>query len=230
MHPQLKTSLLPVDLGEIPHLVKIHQAAFESDRFSNLMLLGRDPDAFKGLLLKSIETWMEDPNAQLIKAVAEDGDIVGYACWVTEDAPEVKQPTTKPESGLDTAVEQRKLLPQDLGKLMRKDLVARKRELLGNERHMVLQALITDPQWQKMGVGARLVQWGTSKADVEGLSCWAHASPSGYGVYLRAGFEDLGMSEYDLDQYLPENEQGKSEWGVYTFRYMVRRYETGKVQ
>lgn len=230
MHPELKISLLPVDLGDIPQLVKIHQAAFESDRFSNLMLLGRDPDAFRSLLLKSIETWMADPNAQLIKAVAEDGDIVGYACWVTEDAPEVKQPATKPDSGPDTVDEQRKLLPQDLGRLMRKDLVARKRELMGNERHMVLQALITDPQWQKMCVGARLVQWGTSKADVEGLSCWAHASPSGYGVYLRAGFEELGMSEYDLDQYLLENEQGNSKWGVYTFRYMIRRYETGKVK
>lgn len=225
MQPQLEISLLPVASSDIPSLVTIHQTAFESDRFSNLMLLGRDPDAFKGLLLKSIETWMADPNAQLIKAVAENGDIVGYACWVTEDVPEVKQPTTKPEQGPSTVDEQRKLLPRDLGKLMREDLVARKRDLMGNERHMVLQALVTDPKWQKMGVGARLVQWGISKADIEGLSCWAHASPSGYGVYLRAGFEELGMSEYSLDQYLPEDEQGKSEWGVYTFRYMVRRYK-----
>lgn len=231
MHPQLEISLLPVASSDIPSLVTIHQTAFESDRFSNLMLLGRDPDAFKGLLLKSIDTWMADSNSQLIKAVAENGDIVGYACWVTEDAPEVtQQPTTKPDPIPSTVDEQHKLLPRDLGKLMREDLVARKRDLMGNERHMVLQALVTDPRWQKMGVGARLVQWGASKADVEGLSCWAHASPSGYGVYLRAGFEELGMSEYDLDQYLPENEQGKSEWGVYTFRYMVRKHEAGEAK
>ncbi|ETS80251.1 hypothetical protein PFICI_07780 [Pestalotiopsis fici W106-1] len=216
------------------------------------MLLGRDPDTFKGLLSKSIETWMSDPNAQLIKAVAtNEEDIVGYACWVTEDAaPEAKHNPTKPESVSKTVgeqqpqeitgandndsvrhaapdLQQQKPLPQDLGKLMRQDLVARKRELVGNERHLVLQALVTDPQWQNRGIGAQLVRWGTIRADVEGLACWAHASPSGFGVYLRAGFQELGSSEYALDDYLPESEQGKSQWGTYTFRYMVRRSKAG---
>ncbi|KAK9772695.1 putative N-acetyltransferase domain-containing protein [Seiridium cardinale] len=227
MHPKLEISLLPATCSDVPELLKVHVAAFQSDQFSNLMLLGRDPNEFERLLSKSIETWMSDPNAQLIKAVAKNGAIVGYACWVTEDGPDVEQDLPKPkekrdDSLQDAPVSQHKLLPKDLGKLMREDLVSRKKELIGNERHLVLQALITHPQWQGKGIGAQLVQWGTARADAEGLACWAHASPSGHGVYLSAGFEELDASDYDLDRYLPEDEQGGPKWGTYTFRYMIR--------
>lgn len=255
MPGQAEISLLPAATDDVANLLGIHLGAFESDQFSNLMLLGRDPDVFKGLIQKSIEAWMSDPKAQMTKAVAANGVIVGYACWITEDAaPEEVKPTTAPTklepvpkivdeqaqqqapgpsggsakaSAWDAPDPQPKLLPQDLGKLMRKDLMAHKNQLVGNQRHMVLQALVTDPEWQNRGIGARLVQWGTKRADAEGVACWAHASPSGYGVYLRAGFAEMGASEYELNDYLPEDERGKSAWGTYTFRYMVRKYDSG---
>ncbi|KAK6069462.1 acetyltransferase [Seiridium cupressi] len=193
MHPKLEISLHPATSNDVPELLKIHLAAFQSDQFSNLMLLSRDPNEFERLLSKSIETWMSDPNAQLIKAVAKNGAIVGYACWVTEDAPDIEQDLPKPESVRKTA-------------------------------------LITHPQWQCKGIGAQLVQWGTTRADAEGLASWAHASPSGHGVYLRAGFEELDASDYDLDRYLPEEEQGEPKWGTYTFRYMMRSRRANEVQ
>ncbi|KAK6069158.1 acetyltransferase [Seiridium cupressi] len=235
MHPKLEISLHPATSNDVPELLKIHLAAFQSDQFSNLMLLSRDPNEFERLLSKSIETWMSDPNAQLIKAVAKNGAIVGYACWVTEDAPDIEQDLPKPEKQemilfTDAPVSQHKLLPKDLGKLMREDLVSRKKKLIGNERHLVFQALITHPQWQCKGIGAQLVQWGTTRADAEGLASWAHASPSGHGVYLRAGFEELDASDYDLDRYLPEEEQGEPKWGTYTFRYMMRSRRANEVQ
>lgn len=76
----------------------------------------------------------------------------------------------------------------------------------------------------------------SATGEVLGWSCWIvkdrapeplHPSTAAVdparalgGVYTRAGFEEVGRGEYDLDEWAPEGNKGG--WGVYTFRYMVR--------
>lgn len=55
-------------------------------------------------------------------------------------------------------------------------------------------------------------------ADVERLPCWVHASPVGHHLYAKAGFQELGRSEYDLERF----DDGNGSWGQYIFRYMQR--------
>lgn len=38
--------------------------------------------------------------------------------------------------------------------------------------YMVLQALATDPEYQRRGIGSQLVRWGLEQADGEKLPCW----------------------------------------------------------
>lgn len=93
----------------------------------------------------------------------------------------------------------------------------------GTRAYLVLQALATEPAYQGRGIGSRLVQWGVERAEAQGLACWAHASPAGHSLYARAGFEELGRSDYDLAAWAPGGRAGGRGWGVYTFRYMLRR-------
>lgn len=109
-----------------------------------------------------------------------------------------------------------------LGRLMRQDVIQWEGKYLKGGKVMVLQALATDPPWQRRGVGSKLIQWGIERADVDGLPCWAHASPTSYRLYERAGFQEFGKTDYNLDEWAPGGKGGNRGWGRYTFRYMLR--------
>ncbi|KFY84573.1 hypothetical protein V500_09199 [Pseudogymnoascus sp. VKM F-4518 (FW-2643)] len=109
-----------------------------------------------------------------------------------------------------------------LGGLMGKETVKWEDKYLRGKKCLVLQALVTDPSCQGRGFGTQLIHWGTDKADAEDLQCWAHASPSGHSLYTRAGFEEVGRSDFDLAEWAPGGKGGGRGWGNYIFRYMLR--------
>ncbi|KAJ5946904.1 acetyltransferase [Penicillium verhagenii] len=99
-----------------------------------------------------------------------------------------------------------------IGRQMREDLMRWESSSMQEAQYLVLQALVTSPDYQHQGVGSQLVKWGTELATVERLSCWCHASPAGNELYLKSGFQEVGRNEYEL-----------GEFGKYIFRYMVCR-------
>ena len=124
------------------------------------------------------------------------------------------------EHGDDAGV---KTLVQLLAETMSKDSTRWENEHMGGRsRYMVLQTLATHPECQRKGVGTKLMQWGVQRADQEGLTTWIHASPASYRLYERAGFQEVGRSEYNLDDFATGGKDESKTWGVYAFRYMVR--------
>lgn len=206
------------------------------------MLLNRPVDAHQVLMKKSIDHWLVDPHAQIIKVVDADGRLVGWACWVLKedeseqsDNTEKRGPTPRQNEAEGTGNKPPKTaeknssgmsMTQDpariLGGLMHKEMVKWEEGVLKGKKYLVLQALATDPSYQGRGIGTQLIRWGADKADAEGFPCWAHASPAGYSLYTRNGFKELGKSDFNLAEWAPGGEGGGRGWGVYTFRYMMR--------
>jgi ribosomal protein S18 acetylase RimI-like enzyme len=238
-------SLVAATDSDVAALVAINAAAFKSDQFSALMLLDRDEKVHQNLMTKSVGLWMSDATASLIQAVEADGEIVGFSCWIIKDDKKTKADSSLPaaesksvsvappsrpqtESGdqqqqTDQQPNPTKTPAQVLGGLMRKDLTMYEEKHMQGTKYMILQALSTSPACQGRGIGSKLVQWGTDRADAEGLLCWIHASPASYRLYERAGFREVGRSDYDLDEWAPGGKGGNRGWGRYTFRYMVRQ-------
>ena len=54
-----------------------------------------------------------------------------------------------------------------------------------------LELLVTDRLFRGRGAATRLVKWGTSEADNEGVCCGVSASEMGARVYKRCGFTKL---------------------------------------
>jgi GNAT superfamily N-acetyltransferase len=214
---------------DVPALVDLHTAAFRSDLFSKFMLLDKPDNAHQLLMARSIHHWLEVSSAHIIKAVDNDGKIVGWACWVLKEA-ERNQPDDMegvPSSPPATTPSIQQPAPSDsasnLGGLMHREAVRWATTCLHGRKHIVLQALATHPDHQGHGIGSRLVRWITDRADTDRLPCWAHASPAGHGLYTRAGFQELGHTEFNLDEWAPGS--GKESgvfWGLYRFRYMLR--------
>ncbi|KAJ5908736.1 acetyltransferase [Penicillium taxi] len=197
---------------DIPDLVRVHTSAFKTDQFSNFMLHGREENTHERMMQKSIEIWLSDPTSKLVKAVAE-GTIVGWACWQTKDKDDQdrSEALRKPKTLTTPNNGEPKRPAQLLSSLMRSDsMIWEENSMKG--RYLVLQALATSPSFQCRGIGSQLLQWGIDIADVEKLPCWVHASPAGHNLNKKAGFQEIGSSEYDLE----------GGWGRYTFRYMQR--------
>ncbi|KAF8425262.1 acyl-CoA N-acyltransferase [Tirmania nivea] len=51
-----------------------------------------------------------------------------------------------------------------------------------------LENLCVDPDYQGLGIGGKLVDFGCAKADEEGLACTLEASQEGMRIYLKKGF------------------------------------------
>ncbi|KAJ6259691.1 hypothetical protein Dda_5329 [Drechslerella dactyloides] len=234
-------SLQQIDKSDIAELVKVHTDAFKADQFSNFMLSGKPPGAHESLMERSLNAWFSDPTYWMVKAVNDDGAIVGWACWLTKamdntekqvpsnatDTKETKGTSPPSETGPTTSsaetrdksvskpppsqAETPETPARIVGRQMRNDTMKWELDSMTENKYLVLQGLVTSPEYQCRGVGSQLINWGVERADARQLPCWCHASPAGNKLYLKAGFKELGSSEYDL-----------GEFGRYTFRYMLR--------
>jgi len=72
--------------------------------------------------------------------------------------------------------------------------------------------LVVDPEWQRRGVGKRLLEKVLSIVDENGWEAFVDASPAGLGLYKKLGWEEVGRSVVDLGDY--GGEKGKMDTTV----------------
>ncbi|KKY30081.1 putative n-acetyltransferase-like protein [Diaporthe ampelina] len=63
-----------------------------------------------------------------------------------------------------------------------------------------LGILATTPTRHGLGAGSALLKWGCELADRENKTAWLEASPAGYSLYRRFGFEDVEVQDLKLTE------------------------------
>ncbi|MCJ1441851.1 MAG: hypothetical protein MMC23_002343 [Stictis urceolatum] len=85
----------------------------------------------------------------------------------------------------------------EFGEITRRTLVkgleGKNGEGTGNG-HVWLQFLGVDPKFQRKGVGGLLMRWGMETARREGVPVGLTASPQGLSLYMKWGFEEVGLN------------------------------------
>ncbi len=71
-------------------------------------------------------------------------------------------------------------------------------------------------------MGSALVAYGNQIADEQELPVFLQASPSGFPLYGKGGFETVKWLDVDLREWAKGAESGERGFGNYRFRYMVR--------
>ncbi|KAK4167214.1 hypothetical protein QBC43DRAFT_331961 [Cladorrhinum sp. PSN259] len=80
------------------------------------------------------------------------------------------------------------------------------------EAVLFLGILACHPERQRLGAGSALVKFGADIADSLGLPCRLEASPAGYPVYKRLGYEDVDVFDLKVTETWGVKPEGRY-WG-----------------
>lgn len=76
-----------------------------------------------------------------------------------------------------------------------------------------LSILACSTSRQRLGAGSALLKWGVELADAEGKVAWLEASPHGYPLYRRFGFEDIEVQDLKVTELWGSVREEHENWG-----------------
>lgn len=96
-----------------------------------------------------------------------------------------------------------------------------------DSKHLYLALLMTDPDFQRRGIGTAMLDWGHKYADEAGIPAFLVASPVGHPLYQHVGWKDVDTPlQIDMSKWVAGAQGGDMGWGVYKFYYMLRMPKT----
>jgi GNAT superfamily N-acetyltransferase len=78
---------------------------------------------------------------------------------------------------------------------------------------IVFGILATHPARQGLGAGSALMKWGVELADSLGLPSRLEASPAGYRLYKKFGFEDFDVLDLPVTEKWGVVNSNGANWG-----------------
>lgn len=220
--------LMPAQRKDIPRLAQIHVITCLMDNAFRLYF--PTAEEFEHQVTKMLEGQVGEPTWRHIKAVDKrTNTLVAWASWTTPDdtqIPEETQKTTMNAEGSSQEPGKGEFgFPQGLPMFVQED-TDRWLNTWTHKPRMICKALFTDPFFQRQGIGSDLVAYGNKQADEAKLPILLQASPYGYPIYAKQGFETVQHLDVDLTEWAPGAKTGDKGYGNYRFRYMLRRPNT----
>ena len=243
-------SIQPVTESDIPNLAKIAGNAFQTDRHTQMKGLGKKPYNHEEGMRGALAHWLtRTRKCAVVKAVDDNtGENLGWVCWAfygyeqkgtfsvvkntdVDDgsANQSESVGRRAEPSLHTETEDKSSGQDSIARLEAMtdaDMEQWQEKLMPEgSKCMIICSIVVDPTYHSRGVGSALIQWGTARADDDGVYCWVHASEAGHKAFAKQGFKEVGRLEVNLDDFAPAPcaEEGRDgQWGRYIFRYMKR--------
>ncbi|KAL7907402.1 hypothetical protein GGI35DRAFT_456233 [Trichoderma velutinum] len=215
----LSTEVLPVtDKGDLEKIVDIEERAYGEASPLLLLMFPISPAPSSAILRNSIvarhtHVWQSDPTVHYIKAVTYEASpegaaserIIGAAVYhVYKSSHTAYERNPWPRSSDE--VPEGAHAPLCLHYFQ--TLTKARLDFTNGEPHAFLANLVVDPNFQRRGVGTKLLECMISDiaaryADegLDGVGCWLDASPSGLKAYQRLGWEEVGAKSFDLEPW-----------------------------
>ncbi|KAI1420432.1 acyl-CoA N-acyltransferase [Xylaria sp. FL1777] len=241
----------PLDVPDIPACARLSAAAFATDPHTIVKQLGQQPYDMFTIARSGLEENLKQQNFICVKAVDNQGIVVGHASWAFSGGGQRRAPSSGTGGG-DSAGEDKTVepgRPQARGNEAEEgDSVERLHALEEAETQYWLQNLVpadtpcmfvvglaVSPSHEGRGIGRALLRHGNAIADERGLSIWVHSSHRAYVAYSKAGFVTRRELRIDLDDYAPRpprngeatmavaGRDDDGQWGQYVIRYMERK-------
>ncbi|KLJ09486.1 hypothetical protein EMPG_15102 [Blastomyces silverae] len=108
---------------------------------------------------------------------------------------------------------------------LRRQMVARRKKYLDEEKDYVLELIATSPAFERQGHASRLLKWGIEKADAENARVFLEATPAGLPLYERLGWRTVDTIRIKLADYGIDAE---GDGGGYAILHIMIRDPQGK--
>ncbi|KAE8423899.1 acyl-CoA N-acyltransferase [Aspergillus pseudocaelatus] len=195
-------SILPASPEDAPSLTRIHGDAFKDSALTDLMFGPPTEENLKGFTGQLAELIAGDKTTRFVKAVDNDtNNIVGWSWWdfhpdyesrVKGSEAFAKNHADPPESAIS---------PEAYKEYFR-GVEVRREKWVGERPVAFLRVLVVLPEYQRKGIGAKLMTLGLEEAAAQKLPVWLESSEEGYALYKKLGFKDLNDSiVIDLAKY-----------------------------
>ncbi|KAG4424776.1 hypothetical protein IFR04_002124 [Cadophora malorum] len=241
--------ILPAEKKDIPRLVDIYVLAEAHDLI--LMADHISLSLVKEWLIDVLQEQFDAPELRLMKAVdRESGEIAALGFWWLrgwglEEKSRYGMDTgfeNRFRDGLDHEKERvhpflfPPLLESSISQVsasnggpgtplqrhLSKSFRTFEKSWITKTRCLNLSLLMTDPKFQRRGMGTALLEWGHEMADREGVPCFLIASPVGHPLYKHVEWKEIGILEVDLKDWADYAGGGDLGWGLYRYYYMLR--------
>ncbi|EED22083.1 conserved hypothetical protein [Talaromyces stipitatus ATCC 10500] len=209
--------------NDIPELVRVWLAAERT----NLLMFYHFPteesrSEYAEQAIKVLDENFDDPHLLLLKAVDPDTSrITAMAVWQKRG---YGQPSAQSEDIFAGAGDSDQIpLERYIDTQFKRFLAS----WAQNSKHLYLALLMTDPNFQRRGIGTAMLEWGHKHADEAGIPAFLIASPVGHPLYQHVGWKDVDTPlQIDLSQWAAGAQGGDMGWGVYKYYYMLRMAKT----
>lgn len=223
--------LLPMEREEIPRISYIHVVACLPDNAFGLFFA--TSKEFEDRVSEMLINQVGDPTWKHIKAVdRETGSIAAWASWNTPTDDQIRERDAKSVAGSPASGKDKTKggfdYPPGLPLYVAEDTEKWLARWTQGRRYMVCKALFTDPSFQQHGMGTALLKYGNQLADQSTLPIYLQASPFGFPLYSKHGFETIRHLDVDLRVWAPKASGNDKGYGNYRFRYMLRLPKTVK--
>jgi len=172
----------------------IMELAFNPPRNSGIEAPPHDPVQSFNQRKAEHEKWFNtEPTGRYCKATLPSGEIIGMAKWhFFLDPNNYKNP-----------------FPTEYPPYWNKGLCdeffggvrGKREEMMKGKPYYLMAVLTVLPEYQRKGIGQKLLEWGLRQADEAGIECWIDASPEGLGLYKKNGWREVGKVDIDLAKW-----------------------------
>lgn len=212
--------ICPASFEDVPDLVRVHINAEQSDLLHKVAWPSEEE--YIELVTEVFNLAIQYPSIMMMKAVdAETKEITALALWqlIGYDQKDLQQARPLVHAGSLLSNHQNRAFNKYIDQNFRKFLDA----WATPTKHFYLALLMTDPKFQRRGIGTAMLAWGHQRADQDGVPAFLIASPVGHPLYQSQGWKDVSVPfEIELKDWVIYAKGGDMGWGTYRFYYMLR--------
>ncbi|KAI0506836.1 acyl-CoA N-acyltransferase [Xylaria bambusicola] len=246
----MPVSIQPLEVSDIPDCARLSAAAFARDPHTLVKQLGQQPFDMFDITRSGLEENLKRDNFLCVKAVDNQGIIVGHANWVFSGGGQKRASSRgtgsrgigdsesavageednkatelgKPQAPANAAEDVRDPIER-LHALEDADMQYWLQNIVPADTPCILVVgLAVSPSHERRGIGTALLSHGNTIADERGLSIWVHSSHQAYNAYIKAGFETRRELRIELDDYAPRPPRD----GELTMAALAGRDEDGR--
>jgi GNAT superfamily N-acetyltransferase len=85
-------------------------------------------------------------------------------------------------------------------------------KIIGHRPVLVLRELYVRPEYQRKGIGGKLVEWGVQRARELGVIAYTEASVQGKELYLRHGFKEVDSVRVEFESWGGKKGESSEYW------------------